>query len=908
MFCQRRLMIFLVVSSRLMNAMTSSPSPRLPFAIVQNRGQADTSVRYIGTGDTFKAWFRDDGIVFQQSNSDVTVRFAGANRNRKPELVAQEPLGARANYLRGSDPRKWQTDLPMYREIVYKDLWPGIRLAYSTAENRLKAEYSVEPGAAVDNIRLRFQGQVQILGNGALRVESDGGNVVEDPPVLFQMIGGTRRAVAGNFRRFEDGTIGFSAGDYNHSEVLIIDPAILFSGYFGGSSQTNITSVAFDLYNNVVVAGWTSSTDLPAAGAKLRNSGGVDAFVASFVPNGGGLAWCTYLGGSGDDRAFGLAIDGARNPYVTGWTSSSNFPTVGPFQARLAGTRDAFVTKLSTAGNAIVYSTYLGGNSVDTGNAISVDSSGSAVVIGDTLSTNLPASIGAFQSRNDGGQDVFVAKLSATGKTLAFLTYLGGTATDHGSTVRLDGSNNVYAGGYTWSTNFPTVSPYQSATGGGEDGFISKLSADGRVLLFSTYLGGAGGSAGLPESVNGLFVDLFGNVVVAGTTSSANFPVTSAAFQPTFGGATDGFISKFTPQGLLMYSTFMGGALNDGINGIALDYHGDAYVTGFTASQDFPVSQPVQSSGKGLSTAFMVKLRNDLSSLIFGTYLGGSGADTGNAIAVDVQTSMIVAGQTSSPDFPSIGNLGRALPSSLSSFLTKIAPNFTIGIDYLSVIVTDPWHISWDTPVTVYGNSGDLPVIADWDGTGRRRIGVFRNGVWFLDINGNGYIDPSEKTVVWGQAGDIPIVGDWTGSGRVSLGLFRNGTFILDRSGHLSGVATGLSDLTYSNFGQSGDIPVVADWNGSGTSKVGVFRNGSWLVDYNGDGVFNGSDRTYTYGQAGDVPVVGDWDSSGRPSKIGVYRAGIWILDYDGDNAWTLPVVNEMVLSFGSTGFLPLIF
>jgi hypothetical protein len=208
----------------------------------------------------------------------------------------------------------------------------------------------------------------------------------------------------------------------------------------------------------------------------------------------------------------------------------------------------------------------------------------------------------------------------------------------------------------------------------------------------------------------------------------------------------------------------------------------------------------------------------------------------------------------------------------------------------------------------VFGGQTDLPVVGDWDGTGRKRVGVFSNGNWYLDINGNGVFDSGDLTIPWGQPGDIPLVGDWLGSGHIALGLFRSGTFILDLSGHLSGVSTGRQDAVYTGFGQASDIPVAADWNGSGTTKVGVFRAGTWLVDYNGDGIFNASDRTYQYGAAGDRPVIGDWDSSGDRNRIGVYRNGLWILDYDGDNAWTVPVLNEMVLSFGSTGFLPLVY
>ena len=361
----------------------------------------------------------------------------------------------------------------------------------------------------------------------------------------------------------------------------------------------------------------------------------------------------------------------------------------------------------------------------------------------------------------------------------------------------------------------------------------------------------------------------------------------------------------------LLQSTFLGGALADGINAIALDFHGNPYVTGFTASQDFPVQRPLQNTNPGLMDAFVVKFNPTLSSALFGTYLGGSGSDSGNAIAVDGQTSIFVSGQTSSGDFPVTGNGQNSMPSVLSSFVSKIGASFSMGVAYgvqgQMFFTTDPWHVAAYTQTALFGNATDLPVVGDWDGTGKKRIGAFRNGTWILDMTGNGTMDASNKTVSFGQAGDIPVVGDWRGTGRIALGLFRQGVFILDLSGHLTGVPTGQSDAVFT-FGQGGDIPVAADWSGSGTAKVGVFRNGLWMVDYNGDHVYNNLDRSYIYGQAGDIPVVGDWDSSGNPAKIGVFRAGLWILDYDGDNAWTVPYVNEMALGFGFPGQIPVVF
>jgi hypothetical protein len=270
---------------------------------------------------------------------------------------------------------------------------------------------------------------------------------------------------------------------------------------------------------------------------------------------------------------------------------------------------------------------------------------------------------------------------------------------------------------------------------------------------------------------------------------------------------------------------------------------------------------------------------------------------------------MIVAGQTGSPNYPVTGTLQNFLPSVLTSFITKIRPDFTLGVAYPNgtqmEFTADPWHVMTDTASTFYGLSTDIPIVGDWTGTGVKRIGIFRNGTWILDTSGNGVLDAADQTVSFGQAGDIPVVGDWRGTGHIALGLYRHGTFILDLSGHLSGVPTGLSDATYPNFGLATDIPIAADWSGSGTAKVGVFRNGTWLVDFNGIGAVS---QTYTYGQAGDIPVVGDWDSSGNAPKIGVYRSGLWILDYDGDHIMTILDFNEMTLGFGFAGYTPLVF
>ena len=906
----------LILSATLCSVLTGQQAalPRLNFTFVENRGQTDVHVRYLGSGPDMRAWFKSDSVIFKSGEAVVTMKFAGALAATQPVIKPGFDTGERTNYILGFDTQQWKVNLPVFSAIRYAGIWPGVELRYEAHEARLKSEYVVAPGASLDSILLRFDSMATIAADGSLHLTAGSGEFVEAAPTLYQMDNGRRRVVSGGFRRASSESIGFYASGYDPTKPLVIDPFIVFSGYFGGSSQDNITAVKIDNSGNIVVAGWTTSSDLPSSnGARKIRGGGVDAFIASFRPNGGGLNYCTYLGGSGDDRAFGLAIDTNGNPFLTGWTSSVNFPLVVPLQAKLGGTRDAFVAKLNAAGNTLLFSTYLGGSSVDAGYGIAINSANEVVIGGDTSSTDLATTAGVVQRTFGGGQDVFVAKLTAS-NSLLFLTYLGGSGMDHCNSIATISAGGIVIGGYTRSSNFPTSGRFkpifQTKLLGSQDAFVTKLNVSGTNYIFSTYLGGTVGLMNGSEQVNGVAMDSQ-TIVVAGVTGSPDFPVTVGAFQSQFAGETDGFVTRFGPFGDVMQSSYLGGVLNDTVSAVALDFHGNPYVTGSTASQDFPVAGSIQNANAGGLDGFAVKMNWTLSTVVWGTYLGGSGSDGANAIAVDTQTSVVIAGQTNSGNFPASGNLQRSSSETLSSFITKIAPSFSLGVAYpyqgQQNFTVDPWRLSSYLSSTQYGNATDIPVAGDWTGSGVKRIGVFRSGVWYLDSNGNGVLDAGDKTVAFGQIGDIPIVGDWRGTGKPALGLFRQGTFILDFSGHLSGVPTGLSDATFP-FGQAGDVPVVADWNGSGSAKVGVFRNGLWLVDYNGDRVFNGSDRSYIYGQAGDIPVVGDWDSSGTPNKIGVYRGGLWILDYDGDNTWTTPYVNEMVIALGFAGYAPLVF
>jgi hypothetical protein len=881
------------------------PAPRvsgLPFFFLENRGLTDPRARYFLKRPELSAYFMDKEIMLAIKGHNVSMLFPSANPHARIEGIdAMEGTGA--SFFLGSDASKWVKDVPMDRGVAYRALWPGIDMVYAGNGRTLKSEFRVSVGADPNLIRWTYNRPfgASLSPDGSLSVSGEGLDMREDAPVIYQEKNGIKVSVQGSFQTFADGSAGFHVGGYDPSLPLVIDPVLTFSTFIGGSGQDEATAVAIDANGNAYLAGWTNSTNFAQTGpAKWKPlAGSTDAFVAKFSALGDRLVYCTYFGGSGDDRALGLAVDATGSAYLTGYTTSTNFPiSFAPPQAKLAGKRNAFITRLNAAGNGLVYSTYLGGEGTDTANGIAVDAGSHAFVTGDTNSLKFPTTAGAFQAVNTGGQKVFAAEINPAGTSLMWSTYLGGSSIDHGAAIAVNSLGNVFITGSTQSMDFPSVNAVQPVSGGNQDAFVTGIAAGGKTLLFSTYLGGSGGTPGLPEEGDAIVLDPSSNILVAGTTSSLNFPVTRTGFQQAFaGGNTDGFLVKLDPTGkTLTYGTFIGGSSVEHVTGVATDQFGYTFVGGYTSSQDFPNIRAPQSSNHGEYDGFLYKLNPAGTSLIYATYVGGTAIDAITGIAVDRFGSVVMSGYTASGDFPIAGVLGSAQKykyGTTTAFLSKITSGWlpvvadssgagvTFSIDQAHDLGTD--GVNNTLRSFGFGQAGDIPVFGDWSGSGTGKIGIVRNGVWMLDYNGNGVWDGpagGDRQFTFGPPGSIPVVGDWDGTGTLKAGWFSGGYWALDTSGLIKGLNTGTPPKSV-YFGGPGDLPVVGDWSGNGIPKIGIVRQGYWLLDLDGDYTFNAArDLAFFFGAPTDKPLVGDWDGSGV-SKPGLYRNGTWFLGYE---------------------------
>ncbi|MFH0731727.1 MAG: SBBP repeat-containing protein [Candidatus Omnitrophota bacterium] len=637
---------------------------KLPLYFVPNQGQVpDSQVKFYVSSGNRLMYFTPTGIcyLFSQTDPDTGVKtwvpvnlsFLDASGNAviSPELLT----GALFSYFLGNDLAQYHAGLPSYYKITYTGLYPGITLSISSQQSNLKTEYVVAPGIDYCQIKLSYENitSLEIDSEGNLIIRTSVAELTELKPYVYQYIDGVKVVIDAEFEILSANSYGFKLGAYNQDYALVIDPTLwlTYSTYLGGSSQDYGRAIAVDSSGCAYVTGSTQSADFPTSNAYQGSSGGSDdAFVTKFNSAGSALVYSTYLGGSDNDAGYGIAVDSSGCAYITGNTSSTDFPLQNAFQSSKSTGSDAFVTKFNSAGSALTYSTYLGGTgSGDYGKGIAVDTSSCAYVTGYTDSTDFPLQ-SAFQGTKGAGYDVFVTKFNAAGSALTYSTYLGGNNNDFGRSIAVDSSGCAYVTGEARSTDFPMQSAYQGTHGGGLwDAFVTKFNAAGSTLAYSTYLGGSGGDYGY-----GIKVDSSGFAYVTGSTISTNFP-TQDPYQGANAGNSDAFLTKFNAAGsALVYSTYLGGAVNDYGRSIAIDPSGCAYVTGETSSSaDFPTQDPYQGSYGGSTwDAFITKFNSGASALVYSTYLGGTAADYGTGIAVDSAYIAYVAGYTASTDFP----------------------------------------------------------------------------------------------------------------------------------------------------------------------------------------------------------------------------------------------------------------
>jgi uncharacterized repeat protein (TIGR01451 family) len=647
------------------------PGSQIPLFFIPSAGQGPESAKFVAKGSGLTAAFSPDRVAFRIAGTSLAMVFEGADPQCRVE--GKERLAGRANFLQGA-PQGWRTDVPMYGSVFYRELYPGIDMRYGSNGRNLKSEFIVAAEADLSDIQIRYAGAsaVRIAADGSLVIRLEGEELREERPLAYQEHGGRRIPIEARYSLAPDGSVGFIVNGYDSSLPLIIDPVISYSTLLGGSSSDAAISLAVDAAGAVYVAGFTASYDFPTANPVQNvNGGGNDVFVAKLNPAGTALVYCTYLGGSGDDRAYGIAVDATGSAYVTGSTASKNFPVRNGLQTKLAGTRNAFLVKLNASGNALVFGTYLGGSGSDTAYGVAVDSTGNAYVVGDTTSPGFPAN--GVQKSYRGSQDAFVTKISSDGSRLVYSTFLGGSGTDHGSAIAIGGSGEAIATGSTFSADFPTANAYQPSNAGGQDAFVTRISTDGSSLIFSTYWGGSGGSASYPEAGQGIALDWQGNVYVTGMTSSPNFPMIQPQ-QSSLNGWVDGFVSKFNAAGWPVYSTYFGGSGTDVSNAIAVDSSGNAYVAGYTYSTDFPVVNALQTAvaSAGDVDAFAGILNASGSAFTFLSYLGGTGGDTATAISLDPAGSMYLAGWTTSTNFPLLHQLQSTNGGNYGAFVVKM--------------------------------------------------------------------------------------------------------------------------------------------------------------------------------------------------------------------------------------------
>lgn len=716
---------------------------KLPLSFEENRGQSDEAVRYLARGRGYAVFLteREAVLVLQPSSvrtaadpdeaSDrrdepapvpqATLRLSLAQANAGAEPSAELPQPGRSTYFAGNDPENWVTAVGRYGRVRYRNVYPGIDLVYYGNQQQLEYDFVVAPGADPSLIRMAIHGAPDAHVNpaGDLVLGLGDQAVVQHKPVVYQEIDGRRVRVEGDYRltrNTADGSvdISFALGEHDARSTLIIDPVLVYSTYLSGSGNDAIKGMALDAEGNVYVTGFTASADFPIAGGLPPGGGGQpfpgtqDVFISKLNPQGDFLLYSTYLAGNEDDFSMAIKVDSTGAAYVAGYTSSANFPVVGGLPPDQAGAPDGsaspFVAKLNPAGDALVYSTYVGaGNGRHDVAALAIDGAGNAYITGILSSPFRFPIVGGLPPEQGGSApnhgSPYVAKLNAEGSALVYSSYLTGvasvTSVDLPSSLAVNDLGELHIGlSARNSVNLPRVGGLPDSLGGAPDSssaYVAKFNAEGNGLIYATYFGGTGSS----DLADAIALDAAGNLFVAGRTTSPDLPIVGG-LPPEHGGQfvggaeVDIYVTKINPAGdALVYSTYLAGDGTDGAFALALDDAGSVYLTGQTTSLDFPQVNGLPADQGGYPPpddphfgpnpcAFLSILDPAGDALTFSTYLCEN--STAWAVARAPTGEVYIAGEIGSADFapfPIVGGLplnqGGLARGGTEAFIAKLA-------------------------------------------------------------------------------------------------------------------------------------------------------------------------------------------------------------------------------------------
>jgi PKD repeat protein len=732
-----------------MNANKQKFSTESNAVFIENKGQWPDEVKLLAKTKNLNIWITDNGLVYDyyraENKNSADETQVGLSKINLPETVfnghvvrtsyisdikgspakiisyskkylPEDSHSGYFNYIIGSNPSKWITNVRVFDEVIVKNVFPGIDAKYyfetKNGEKQFRYDFIVNPGADPSEIKILTD-----MGNDRsyfaflnsennLVFKTVLGDLVQQKPFSYQTEDIKTLTVESKFELNSNCILSFKVGNYNKLKPLFIDP-LVYSTFIGGNYYDSPNSIAVDKSGNVYICGSTYSSDFPkTTGAYGSKKGYYDCFVSKLNSSGSSLVFSSLIGGSDYDYATGIVIDESGNSYITGNTYSSDFPvTKKIYDSTFNGNSDCFVAKIGPNGAALRYSTFFGGGGNDYATALEVDTSGNTYVTGYTTSYDYKTTENACFTSYSGSDDGFFSKFDANGSNLLYSTFFGGATEEYPNSIIIDQSGIAYIAGYTNSANFPTTSAaYSRNLSGSNDCFILKINPNSPTLVFSTFIGGS-----MDDRATSVAIDSLKNVYITGYTYSYDYPTSSPAVSNYSSGNFDCFATKLDSYASsIIYSTYIGGSNHDYGTCIKVNSLGNAFIAGNTYSTDFiTTTNGIDVYQNGTIDGFIVKLNYSGSTLAFSSYFGGINDDYINSIALVGTNNIYLTGTTYSPDFPIIsGSYCSTISSYSDGFISKISDIST------PIITGRPYYYSYcaGSLISVFYSTDELNI------------------------------------------------------------------------------------------------------------------------------------------------------------------------------------------------------